>query len=676
MFFLRRWMGDGSYLASAFIGLVGLFTLRRHFTSPANFHLGRILASEGLLFTSLALLSVWGGQSLERADAGLDGGLIGWGLAELMEQALPAPWSTVVWIVLFGTFLIISVGIIPSLARGLEHWLQNADEEPPAVPLPVEVPVQAPEPPRPKPAPEPSPQAPPQEKRKPALRGKGETKKDASRPVVNQRPAGLPPSNLLLAEQSASPDEDNIRATARAIEVTLGEFGIPVVVKAYRTGPTVTQFAVEPGFIEKTGPDGQPVHQKVRVAQISALSKDLALALSAERLRIEAPIPGQSFVGIEVPNAHSTIVRLRSLIESEAFQRMNAPLGIALGKNVSGHPLVADLGRMPHLLIAGTTGSGKSVAIAAITTCLVMNNTPDRLHLAMLDPKMVELVRFNGLPHLLGKVETEPERMLGVLRWALNEMDQRYRLLETAKVRDLEGYNRRMERRGQPTLPRIVVLIDELADLMMSAPDQTEHSLVRLAQLARATGMHLVVATQRPSTDILTGLIKANFPARLSFTVASSVDSRVILDMNGAETLLGRGDMLFLNPEVGTPVRSQGVMVTDHEVERVINFWKNMQKEVEPIPAPWEELISEAEEEGGDELVKKAIQVVKSSQRASASLLQRRLRIGYPRAARLIDELEELGVIGPAQSGGREREVLWSPDDDIDGVPDDVDEEL
>jgi S-DNA-T family DNA segregation ATPase FtsK/SpoIIIE len=266
--------------------------------------------------------------------------------------------------------------------------------------------------------------------------------------------------------------------------------------------------------------------------------------------------------------------------------------------------------------------------------------------------------------------------MLGVLRWALNEMDQRYRLLETAKVRDLEGYNRRMERRGQPTLPRIVVLIDELADLMMSAPDQTEHSLVRLAQLARATGMHLVVATQRPSTDILTGLIKANFPARLSFTVASSVDSRVILDMNGAETLLGRGDMLFLNPEVGTPVRSQGVMVTDHEVERVINFWKNMQKEVEPIPAPWEELISEAEEEGGDELVKKAIQVVKSSQRASASLLQRRLRIGYPRAARLIDELEELGVIGPAQSGGREREVLWSPDDDIDGVPDDVDEEL
>ncbi|MEA4909339.1 MAG: DNA translocase FtsK, partial [Anaerolineaceae bacterium] len=426
----------------------------------------------------------------------------------------------------------------------------------------------------------------------------------------------------------------------------------------------------------KTGPDGQPVHQKVRVAQISALSKDLALALSAERLRIEAPIPGQSFVGIEVPNAHSTIVRLRSLIESEAFQRMNAPLGIALGKNVSGHPLVADLGRMPHLLIAGTTGSGKSVAIAAITTCLVMNNTPDRLHLAMLDPKMVELVRFNGLPHLLGKVETEPERMLGVLRWALNEMDQRYRLLETAKVRDLEGYNRRMERRGQPTLPRIVVLIDELADLMMSAPDQTEHSLVRLAQLARATGMHLVVATQRPSTDILTGLIKANFPARLSFTVASSVDSRVILDMNGAETLLGRGDMLFLNPEVGTPVRSQGVMVTDHEVERVINFWKNMQKEVEPIQAPWEELISEAEEEGGDELVKKAIQVVKSSQRASASLLQRRLRIGYPRAARLIDELEELGVIGPAQSGGREREVLWSPDDDIDGVPDDVDEEL
>ena len=279
--------------------------------------------------------------------------------------------------------------------------------------------------------------------------------------------------------------------------------------------------------------------QKVRVSQIANLSRDLALALSAERLRIEAPVPGRSYVGIEVPNQHNSIVRLRPLLESEAFQRLGSPLAIALGRDVSGAPVVADLARMPHLLIAGTTGSGKSVCIAALTTCLVMNNAPSDLRIAMLDPKMVELVRFNGLPHLLGKVETEQERMLGVLHWALAEMDNRYRLLETNRARDLEAYNRKMQRRKQETLPRIVILIDELADLMMSSPDQTEHSLVRLAQMARATGIHLVLATQRPSTDVVTGLIKANFPARIAFTVASSVDSRVILDMNGAETLLG-----------------------------------------------------------------------------------------------------------------------------------------
>ncbi len=326
--------------------------------------------------------------------------------------------------------------------------------------------------------------------------------------------------------------------------------------------------------------------QKVRVSQISALSRDLALRLSAERLRIEAPVPGRSFVGIEVPNPRSTVVRLRPILESETFQRLSSPLAIALGQDVSGQPVVADLARMPHLLIAGTTGSGKSVCIAALTACLVMNNTPDELRMAMLDPKMVELVRFNGLPHLLGKVETEIERMLGVLRWALAEMDHRYRLLEEARVRDLEAYNRKLERKKAPALPRIVVLIDELADLMMSAPDQTEQSLVRLAQMARATGIHLVVATQRPSTDVVTGLIKANFPARISFTVASSIDSRVILDTSGAETLLGRGDMLFLNPEQGAPVRSQGVFVTDQEIEKVIDYWQKMRPPELKLPPP------------------------------------------------------------------------------------------
>jgi S-DNA-T family DNA segregation ATPase FtsK/SpoIIIE len=350
------------------------------------------------------------------------------------------------------------------------------------------------------------------------------------------------------------------------------------------------------------------------------------------------------------------------MLESDAFYRIGSPLAIALGRDVSGQAVVADLARMPHLLIAGTTGSGKSVCIAAITTCLIMNNTPEDLRIAMIDPKMVELVRFNGTPHLLGKVETDLERILGVLRWSLGEMDRRYHLLEDAKARDIEVYNRRMQRRKQPTLPRIVIVIDELADLMMSAPDQTEHSLVRLAQMARATGIHLVLATQRPSTDVVTGLIKANFPARISFTVASSVDSRVILDTAGAETLLGRGDMLFLNPEAGAPVRAQGVMVTDQEIERVIEFWQKMSPMDENEAPPWEQTLSESEQ-ASDELIEQAIAVVRKVQRASASLLQRRLRIGYPRAARLMDELESLGVVGPSQGAGREREVLIEPDE-------------
>jgi S-DNA-T family DNA segregation ATPase FtsK/SpoIIIE len=279
---------------------------------------------------------------------------------------------------------------------------------------------------------------------------------------------------------------------------------------------------------------------------------------------------------------------------------------------------------------------------------------------------MVELVRFNGLPHLFGRVETDLERILAVLRWTVAEMDRRYKLLEATHSRNIDTFNRKIRRRkGEPPLPHIVVMIDELADLMMTAPEQTEPALVRLAQMARATGIHLVVATQRPSTDVVTGLIKANFPARISFAVASSVDSRVILDAGGAESLLGRGDMLFLPPEAGSPLRAQGVLVTDQEIERVISFWQQAETPEEPEPAPWEEMLAEeqilADRDG---LVEKAIVIVRDSQRASASLLQRRLHIGYPRAARLIDELEELGVVGPSQGGGREREVLIGPDDE------------
>ena len=483
-----------------------------------------------------------------------------------------------------------------------------------------------------------------------------------------QRALKLPPLDLLADARSSNSDESYIHAKAIQIEKTLGEFGIPTRVAGYRVGPTIIQYAVEPGYVEKVNDEGDVVRKKVRVSQISTLNRDLTLALSVDRLRIEAPIPGHSFVGIEIPNTSSDLVRLKSILKSSDFRKKISALNLTLGLNVSGVPVIADLARMPHLLVAGTTGSGKSVCITSLIACLAMNNSPDDLKLAILDPKMVELLRFNGLPHLMGKVETQLDRMLGVLAWAIKEMDDRYRRLELANARDLDEYNEKMIHRGSERLPKIVIFIDELADLMLSAPDPTEGYLVRLAQMARATGIHLVVATQRPSTDIITGLIKANFPARISFMMASSVDSRVILDTNGAETLMGKGDMLFLDPETAGLKRAQGVLVDDQEIENIIAYWRNVTQlddaenaGEEVMQAPWEDLVPMLSD-GSDELMEKAIKLVRQEGRASTSRLQRKLHIGFPRAARLMDELEERGVVGPVESGGREREVLIDDD--------------
>lgn len=646
---LRRWSGDTSYLITAGLVLLGWAVVSRRSSRPVRLRFGQVLALEGLIFTLMALLSVMGGYSLERAEAGQDGGVIGWGLARLVYRILPAPYGTVFLAVLLVLLLICGSGLDRWLVRRIEAWAlaEVPDDDLVQLSLPGQTGKH-------KIAPD-----------KPSAGDDDKNRGGIPLQVVPlKRDESLPPLSLLAEDEANGVDEERIMSVAAKIVQTLDEFGIPARVVGYRTGPTVTQFAVEPGYVEKVGPDGEMVKQKVRVSQISALTRDLALALAADRLRIEAPVPGHSYVGVEVPNTTTAMVRLRPIIESREFARLNSPLVLALGRDVSGEPVVADLARMPHLLVAGTTGSGKSVCLSAIITCLVMNNTPAQLRLAVLDPKMVELARFSGLPHILGRVETEIERMLGVLRWAQQEMDQRYRLLEAARARDLESYNRKLERRKLPPLPRIVLLIDELADLMMAAPDQTEHSLVRLAQMARATGIHLVIATQRPSTDIVTGLIKANFPARIAFAVASSVDSRVILDVNGAESLLGRGDMLFLNPEAGAPLRAQGVILLDREVDDVVAYWKNQTSAAEAQAAPWEELVEE--ELGGDELIDRAIELVRKTQRASASLLQRRLRIGFPRAARLLDELEQRGVVGPPQGGGKDREVLVGPDDTLD----------
>ncbi len=658
---LSYWFGWGSYLVAISIGLAGLVILR---WEQGTFSFGRFIAIELALLLTLSLLAAINGNSLERATAGMDGGRIGWGLTFLISRLVGNTWGTLILVVLWLLAGMSAFG----LWTYIENWLLRLAGDAPVV-EPVIKPVQTvdevPVPAKEKSKPKKKPAALPPEFRKSLRVPESQDSRPAEPPP---RGENFPALTILSNEQATRPDERTINQTAGMIEKTLSEFGIPATVIGFRVGPTVTQFAIQPGFIKKTGSDEEDARQmKVRVAQIAALQKDLALALSAERLRIQAPVPGKPYVGIEVPNLRSAVVRLRPILETETFYKVNSPLAIALGRDVSGQPMVADLSRMPHLLIAGATGSGKSVCITAIAACLSMNNAPEDLRLVMIDSKMVELLRYNGLPHLYGKVETNIERIMGVLRWVVVEMEHRYRLLEGAKARDLDSYNRKLARRGDGTpLPRIVVIIDELADLMMSAPDQTEHNLVRLAQMARATGIHLVVATQRPSTDVVTGLIKANFPARLAFAVASGIDSRVILDTTGAETLLGRGDMLFLNPEVGNPLRAQGVMVTDQEIEKIITHWQKVSDLPLDDESPWEKLLQEPAEGGEDALVEEAISLVQETRRASASLLQRRLRIGYPRAARLLDQLEEMGIVGPSQGGGRERDVLVDPDDDYD----------
>ena len=486
---------------------------------------------------------------------------------------------------------------------------------------------------------------------------------------IAPRDAALPPLELLTDIELNKPTEEEVNTNARIIKNTLLDFDVEVEVIDVKVGPTVTQYAVSP-YTESVNHDGETILNRVRVSQIANLNGDLALALSAKRLRIQAPVPGHSYVGVEVPNRQPSTVALRPVLESEAFyHRRDRPLALPLGRDVSGEPFVADLASMPHLLIAGTTGSGKSIMLAAMTTSFVLNNPPDRLKLALLDPKMVELSRFNGLPHLLGPVETELDRIIEVLRWATREMDRRYKLLEQEAARNIETYNRALQRRQGEQLPYIVIIIDEIGDLMMQRPDETERALTRLAQMARAVGMHLMVATQRPSVDVITGLIKANFPARVSFAVASSVDSRVVLDHSGAESLMGRGDMLFLGPDAAGPRRLQGCFVSDEEVNAVVDYWARWHEDriaegsVEaPRMAPWErgltrrEVLAET-----DPMLEQAIEVVIAEREASASLLQRRLGLGYPRAARIMDLLHQLGIVGEATSGGRTREVLVQP---------------
>jgi S-DNA-T family DNA segregation ATPase FtsK/SpoIIIE len=469
----------------------------------------------------------------------------------------------------------------------------------------------------------------------------------------------LPPIDILDSTQEVEFGQADNLQRARLIEEALASYGVEAKVVQINAGPTVTQFGVEPGWdrkmkeIRERDKDGNVTIRleevsktRVKVDKITALANDLALALAAPSIRIEAPVPGKPVVGIEVPNTILGMVNLRGVIETSSFQKLSAKsrLTLALGKGAGGEAVVGDLTKMPHLLIAGATGSGKTVCLNSIICCLLLHNSPNSIRFIMVDPKRVELTPFNSIPHLAVPVIVDTNKALSTLRWLNQEMDKRYQKLAAASARNIEGYNK--DREGEEKLPYLVLVIDELADLMMAGFDEVEHILCRLAQLARATGIHLVVATQRPSVDVVTGLIKANFPTRISFAVTSQVDSRTILDIGGAEKLLGRGDMLYMPTEAAKPKRLQGCYVSDAETERLVYFWGSQRKEempslqIEGVSVPASASRSTYPQ---DPLLESARQLLEEHKHISTSFLQRKLRIGYPRAARIMEQLEEEG---------------------------------
>ncbi len=458
-----------------------------------------------------------------------------------------------------------------------------------------------------------------------------------------------PPLSLLSTIPGQKADRGDLKANAGTIEKTLSSFGILARVVEVNLGPAVTQYALE-------------IALGTKLSKILSLSNDLALALAAPtgQIRIEAPIPGRSMVGIEIPNRSLEFVTLKTMLSSTIMQNSKSKLTVSLGLDVSGNPVVTNIAKMPHVLIAGTTGSGKSVLLNSFIASLLFRTTPSEIKLILIDPKRVELVGYNGIPHLLTPVIVEVEKILSALKWAMSEMDRRYKIFAEAGVRNIDAYN---EFSGFQALPYIVIIIDELADLMAYAPVEVEDTICRLAQMARATGIHLVLATQRPSVDVITGLIKANVPCRIAFNVSSMVDSRVILDTPGAEKLLGRGDMLYIPPDQAKPTRIQGTYVSEEEINKLVKFLKDKgivieyTEEVTNQPLTFRKGQAGASDSGKDGLFEEAVRIVCQFDRASASLLQRKLSVGYARAARILDQLEREGVVGPGD-GSKPRDVL------------------
>jgi len=700
----RALWGWGAWPAAAALVVAGGAVFARRQTDPLTWVWTRALGAELFLFAALALsAAAWGPRS--PAEEG-PGGLIGWALLAASRLMLGRVATTLLWSIvgLVGILAAFQIGA-RRIARGLEIFAEAV--QPPTATAPVSratpprppAPV-VPEPPetaqppsasrkpsgRPKHSPgpvaapvragspEPEPPGPAPRPATPEPGGRtvrAKTRTPAGEPAAPpSRPAALPPRrgaardlpglDLLPAGagQAGESDDAGLQAMAETIVRTLGGFGVPVEVVTIERGPAFTRFGLRPGQIMRAG---QPT--RVRVARITALRQDLAMALAVPAIRMEAPVPGKSLVGIEVPNPHTDRVALRDLLASAAFTRARrkSPLVLALGQDVSGAPAMADLGAMPHLLIAGTTGSGKSVCLGVILASLLFQNTPDALRLVLVDPKRVEMARYNRLPHLVAPVVTDVPEAIGALRWVVAEMDQRYQRFAARGARDRATFNARSPA-GEAPIGTLVVVIDELADLMMASAADTEPLLTRVAQLGRTAGIHLIVATQRPSTDVITGLIKANFPARIAFAVTSGVDSRVILDQVGAETLLGRGDMLFQAPDAPHPRRVQGALVADGEIDALVAFWCRSHWSEPPRLPPWDDLVPSDDPDA--ELYAKAQAIAAAETRVSPSLLQRRLRIGFGKARQMYDRLDADGWLGQAGEGASHEDA--SPEDEGD----------
>ncbi len=702
--FLRTLLGWGQYIFWLPLFLLALWFFKRYGSEDQAERWEKPLGTFillGLLLTLFHLIEP--GDGLVQPGGG---GIIGWAVAELLRSALGTAGTVVVVVALMPLALILISGLslqdLFNMVRDLYYRFQDWRH---FRQLTINQPTQ-PRLPEPKPKPRLIERLFPGSAPKPVSKRRvddipitvvGDVQ---SRPSAETRAAAvpaaaateftavsgsggqkwqLPPLDQIFQEGvEREISEAEIRQRVKVIEETLLSFGVEVKVREINQGPAVTQFSLEPGYMATKDAKGNP--RKVRVSRIVNLANDLALALSAAPIRIEAPIPGRPYVGLEVPNTTKNLVTLRSLMESERFFLAKGPLKITLGQDVAGLPVITDLTSMPHLLIAGATGSGKSVCINAVVACLLSTHTPDTLRMLMIDPKMVELVNYNGIPHLLAPVVTDLERVVGVLSWATREMDRRYKMFAKEGARNITGYNEKMMKAERETLSYIVIIIDELADLMMMAPDEVERTVTRIAQMARATGIHLIIATQRPSVNVVTGLIKANFPARIAFAVSSQIDSRVILDSPGAERLLGKGDMLYMASDSAKLQRLQGVFVSDYELNQLVRFWRGSSStQTRPARSPaqvpdnliqqplWEEykaIEKAVADSQQDELLEQAIQVVREQGKASVSLLQRRLRVGYARAARLIDEMEDQGIIGPDEGGGRARPVLITQADD------------